>query len=151
MDSDASVLEGNDIRDTGDGTFTTVESTERFSRLDQYLMGLRPPGQIPDFFYILDTSATHQASSGPQVGVTLTSTRVDVSIDQVIAAEGERIPAAADAPKVFKMAFILLAREGEPPSQASIDKLNGIRTSWQTFFKNATDEKGKAPTKLKLK
>ncbi|MEE8367401.1 MAG: hypothetical protein V3S30_03710 [Thermoanaerobaculia bacterium] len=151
LDSDASVLEGNDIRDNGDGTFTTVESTERFSRLDQYLMGLRPKKQVPDFFYVIDTSGVAQPGDGPQEGVTVGGTRVDVSIDQVIAAEGARVPKSADAPKVFKMAFILLAREGEPPTQESIDKLQMIRQRWQTFFKDGTDGKGKANTKLKLK
>jgi hypothetical protein len=151
LDSDASVLEGNDLRDNGDGSFTTVESTERFSRLDQYVMGLRPAGQIPDMFYALDQSLTLQAGSAPQEGVTFNSSRVNVSIDQIIAAEGERIPAAADAKKAFKMAFVLLGRQGEPPSQASIDKLNGIRKKWQAFFKKGTDGLGAAPTKLKLK
>lgn len=151
LDSDASVLEGNDIRDNGDGTFTTVESTERFSRLDQYLMGLRPKKQVPDFFYVMDTSGVAQPGDGPQVGVVIGGTRVDVTIEQVIAAEGARVPKSADAPKVFKMAFVLLAREGEPPTQESIDKLQMIRQRWQTFFKDATDGKGKANTKLKLK
>jgi len=151
MHSEGSVMEGNFIVDNGDGTFTTIESTERFSRLDQYLMGLRGPGGVPDFFYVIDTSGVAQPGDGPQEGVVIGGTRVDVSLDQVIAAEGARVPKAADAPKVFKMAFILLAREGEPPSQASIDKLQLIRQQWQGFFKNGTNGKGKANTKIKLK
>jgi hypothetical protein len=102
-------------------------------------------------FYALDQSLTLQAGSAPQEGVTFNSSRVNVSIDQILAAEGERIPAAADAKKAFKMAFVLLGRQGEPPSQASIDKLNGIRKKWQAFFKKGTDGLGAAPTKLKLK
>ena len=47
MDSDASVMEGNDIEDLGGGQFRTVDAVKRFSRLDQYLMGLIPPGSVP--------------------------------------------------------------------------------------------------------
>ena len=41
VDSDASVMEGNDIEDLGGGSFRTVAAAERYSRLDQYTMGLR--------------------------------------------------------------------------------------------------------------
>ena len=40
MDSDASVMEGNDIEDLGGGSFRTVAAVQRYSLLDQYAMGL---------------------------------------------------------------------------------------------------------------
>ena len=43
MDSDASVMEGNDIEDLGGGSFRTVGAVRRYSRLDQYAMGLLSP------------------------------------------------------------------------------------------------------------
>ena len=42
FDSDASVMEGNDIEDLGGGSFRTTASVQRYSRLDQYAMGLLP-------------------------------------------------------------------------------------------------------------
>ena len=45
MDSDASVMEGNDIEDLGGGSFRTVDAVRRYSRLDQYAMGLIPAGR----------------------------------------------------------------------------------------------------------
>src|SRR5262249_2910964 len=44
FDSDASVMEGNDIEDQGGGQFRTVDAVKRYSRLDQYMMGAVPPG-----------------------------------------------------------------------------------------------------------
>ena len=40
FDSDASVMEGNDIEDLGGGSFRTTAAVQRYSRLDQYAMGL---------------------------------------------------------------------------------------------------------------
>ena len=43
FDSDASVMEGNDIEDLGGGSFRTTAAVQRYSQLDQYAMGLLPP------------------------------------------------------------------------------------------------------------
>ncbi|MBI4472636.1 MAG: hypothetical protein HY646_08215, partial [Acidobacteria bacterium] len=47
LDSEASVVEGNEWRDNGDGAFLIADDTQRYSRLDQYLMGLRRPDEVP--------------------------------------------------------------------------------------------------------
>ena len=52
FDSDASVMEGNDIEDQGGGPFRTTAAVKRFSRLDQYAMGLVSASQVPTFFYV---------------------------------------------------------------------------------------------------
>ena len=52
FDSDASVMEGNDIEDLGGGSFRTVAAVERYSLLDQYAMGLVPRIEVPPFFYV---------------------------------------------------------------------------------------------------
>ena len=53
----ASDMEGNEIRDNGDGSFVTTAATERYSPLDQYAMGLIPASAVPPFFYVDDGSA----------------------------------------------------------------------------------------------
>ena len=47
MDSDASVMEGNDIEDLGGGAFRTAATVQRYSRLDQYAMGYVTESQVP--------------------------------------------------------------------------------------------------------
>ncbi|MCP4657411.1 MAG: hypothetical protein GY856_18555, partial [bacterium] len=138
-DTDASVMEGNDLRDNGNGTFTTVAATSGgYSALDQYLMGLIPPEEVADFFWV-DNVTTPERDASPEVGVTFSGDRVDVRVDDVIAAEGERIPPAGEAPTRFRTAFLLLTRQGEPPSQASLDKLERFRRRWTSYFNEATD------------
>jgi hypothetical protein len=150
-DSDASVMEGNDIRDNGDGTFTTVAGTERYSKLDQYIMGLIPPEEVPDFFYVLGEDSSASRESNPAIGDTFSGERVNVSVQDVIAAEGPRDPSWQEAPKSFKMAFLVLGRRGEQVSDASRDKVNRYRKQWKPFFSQGTDGNGKVKTRLKKK
>ena len=58
FDSDASVMEGNDIEDLGGGSFRTTGAVQRYSRLDQYAMGLVPRVRSPPF----STSRTRRTS-----------------------------------------------------------------------------------------
>ncbi len=146
-DSNASVIEGNDIVDNGDGSFRTVAATSQYSRFDRYLMGLIPPARVPDFFYVNTDFPPRE--SAPEIGVTLRGPRVDVSIEDVIAAEGERQPASAEAPKKFKMAFVLVARSAQPPSETSTSQVNKIRKQWKGYFRAATGRKAKVLTKLR--
>lgn len=155
FDSDASVMEGNNWRDNGDGTFTTDAATDMYSALDKYAMGLRPPTEVPDFWFIRDPSRQQSCfdegpqSCPPQLNVTTAGTRVNVSINQVIAAERARSPAFGAAPTTFRYAFILIVPEGLEPTAEDLAKLDAIRRRWETFFPQVTDGRGTAITRLR--
>ena len=140
LDSDASVMGGFDLRDNGDGCFTTIAANDRYSRLYRYLMGLIPAQQVGDISLVTVVSGTGLTALHTSSGLNLTfeGTRLDLSIDDIIAIEGERVPSSKDAPKRFKMAFIVVGREGESPSQASIDKVDTIRKRWGPYFRKAS-------------
>ena len=151
FDSDASVLEGNDIQDLGNGSFRTVETVTRYSLLDQYAMGLVESTQVPSFFYVenpTNVSPAKSASSNPAVGVTFSGTRRDVSIDDVIAIHGRRSPSAADSPRVYRQAFVYIVSAGIAPDAAAIQKIDRIRVAWDQFFSRATDSRMRAETRL---
>ncbi len=149
MDSDASVMEGNDIQDLGGGSFQTVDAVKRYSRLDQYIMGAIPPSQVPSFFYVESPNSTHTPADAPQIGVSFTGTRRDVLVDDVIAINGARQPAADTAPKTFRQAFIYIVSNGRSLDQAQVTKLDRIRTQWQSFFGAATEGKMTSVTQLR--
>ena len=92
FDSDASVMEGNDIEDLGGGQFRTIDAVKRYSRLDQYMMGLVPPGSVPTFFYVESPVSTKIRSDAPSIGVSFTGTRRDVLVEDIIAVNGPRAP-----------------------------------------------------------
>ena len=148
LDADGSVMMGNDWVEEADGSFrSTDRATTHYSAFDQYLMGLAPPGAVPEFFYI-DNPNTGSPDDFPAVGSIRQGDRVDVTVDDVIAAIGPRIPASARAPKSFRMAFVLVSRDGQPVSQESIDKLDGFRRRWLDWFQEATDFRATAKTAL---
>ncbi len=149
LDSDGSVMEGNDIRDNGDGRFTTVATNLGYSPLDQYLMGLRPPAEVPPFFYV--SGSQFDPATNPATGVIIQGQRQDVAIDQVIAAEGERDPAVGDAPTRYTVAFVLVGRQGEPPSLESIKKVGRYRRNLARFFRETTGGRGRLSTSLRLR
>jgi hypothetical protein len=148
FDSDASVMEGNDIEDLGGGQFRTTDAVKRYSRLDQYAMGLVPPSQVPPFFYVESPSA-RQRGDAPAVGVTFTGTRRDVLINDVIAIHGPRIPASTETSKVHRQAFILVVSSGRTVDQGNVTKLERIRQQWETFFAQATENRMTANTRLR--
>jgi len=142
----ASDMEGNEFREDGGNRFTTTAATERFSPLDQYAMGLIPAADVPPFFFVGGCS---NPAAEPAVGVTIQGQRIDLTIDDIIAAEGPRVPSAAKAPHSFKMAFILVAQADQFPSEDSIAKVDRIRAAWEPYFAGAVDGHGSVSTVLK--
>jgi hypothetical protein len=152
FDSDASVMEGNDIEDLGGGSFRTVAAVQRYSLLDQYAMGLVPDSAVPSFFYVenpANMSASRTRESAPEVGITFNGTRRDVLIQDVIAVEGPRSPSAADSARVHRQAFVYLVSAGKVADNGQVAKVDGIRRAWEGFFLQATDRRMQAITTLR--
>jgi hypothetical protein len=151
FDSDASVMEGNDIEDQGGGSFRTAAAVQRYSLLDQYIMGLVPDSAVPPFFYVespINMSVTRTRESAPQVGVTFNGTRREVLIQDVIAVNGARDPNSAQSPRLLRQAFIYLVSAGRTADSVQVAKVDRIRRQWETFFLQATDNRMRADTRL---
>ncbi len=150
FDSDASVMEGNDIDDLGGGSFRTSDAVKRYSRLDQYAMGLVPPSFVPTFFYVESPTGSSKApESAPSIGVSFTGTRRDVLIDDVIAVMGTRVPTFSDSPKTHRQAFIYIVSNGRTADAGQVSKLDRIRVAWESFFLGATEGRMTLNSKLR--
>ena len=139
LSTDASLMLGNTWQDNGNGTFTSVRARKYYSPLDLYLMGFIDKSQVPPMLLIENSDVDPKQVS--EVGVTITGTPRYVSIDGIIAAEGERIPGPAESQKSFKTAFIFITS----PGTFSGDKLYGlenIRSGWLTRYSVLTDGAG---------
>jgi hypothetical protein len=153
FDSDASVMEGNDIEDLGDGRFRTVAATSRYSLLDQYAMGLVEASAVPPFFYVenpTEIAPSRNARSAPEVGVTFRGTRRTVTIDDVIAASGARVPSVAEARRDYRQAFIYVTSAGRVPEPDEVTKIDRIRIAWEQFLSAATDSRMRVDTRLRV-
>ena len=151
VDSDASVMEGNDIEDLGGGQFRTVAAEERYSALDQYAMGLRHDYEVPPFFYVespTNASPPVRNTSSPEVGVTFNGTRRDVLIQHIIEVEGPRVPNADDSPRLHRQAFIYVVGRGSTADPDDLAKLDTIRRQWEPWFSEATEGRMRVETRL---
>ena len=142
-------MEGNDIEDLGGGQFKTVDAVKRFSRLDQYLMGLIPPGSVPTFFYVESPNSNKLKTDGPSIGVSFTGTRRDVLVDDVIAIHGPRTPPSTETSKIHRQAFIYVVSSGRTTDAAQVAKVDRIRSQWEAFFGQATENRMSANTRLR--
>ena len=151
MDSNASVMEGNDIEDLGGGSFRTVDAVKRYSMLDQYAMGLVSDSQVPDFFYVesaVNVQPPREATDDPDVGVTFNGTKRVVRVEDIIAAMGRRSPTSSNSPRVHRQAFVYVVANGTTLDNAQVSKLDGIRRAWVDFFNQATGKRMRAQTTL---
>jgi len=147
----SSLMEGNAWREAGGSLYTTSETAVNyFSRLDQYLMGLRPPEEVPPFTYLETDPQTHELlrQKSPVSGYSVSALKHTARVEQVIEREGPRLPDAASAPKSFRVAFILLAEPGATPSAPTLQKMSTYRNALVRYFSVATDRLGSLDTTL---
>ena len=122
--------------DNGDGTYTSnpdsrFSSSNRFSPLDLYNMGLYEASEVPPMQLLkLDTPLT----KGARAGTTITATPVEVTIEQIIEANGPRIPSAADSQKTFHIGFIYLTKPGETVTEDVYTQINAVRDNFEQRF-----------------
>ena len=116
-----SLMGGRSWRENGDGTFTLVDDRSidlggGHSWLDLYAMGLADASEVPDMFFLRNLRPVGGAdATGPY-----TADKEVVTIDQIIAAEGERVPAASNAQTAFNAGLVYLV---EPGKSADTDLL----------------------------
>ncbi len=152
MDSDASVMEGNDIEDLGGGAFRTAATVQRYSRLDQYAMGYVTESQVPAFFYVEGPSnvvPSREREDAPRTGVTFNGTKRTVLIQDVVAVMGSRQPSAGQAPRIHRQAFIFVLSNGRTLDHAQTDKIDLFRRQWGTFFERAVEGRARIESRLR--
>lgn len=149
-DSEASLLEGNKIQDNGEGQsprFITTDNVQVYSPLDQYLMGFRAPSDVPPTFVITSPSIG-TSYRVPQAGVGINGGRRDITVEDVIAVAGPRIPDYTTAQRRFRFAIIMLVPAGLQPSTVELAKVDSFRQRFEQFYHRASSENGWADTTL---
>lgn len=152
-DSDASVIEGNEIQDAG-GSFRTGTPSQRYSPFDLYAMGVMRESEVPATFYVASpvitdpTTLSASRDSSPRSGVSMTGTRTDVTIDAVVAAMGARSPAAGTGPRLHRQAWVYVTSAGRPADAAALSKLDSFRHAFEGFFESATGGRMTVDTRL---
>jgi len=152
-DSDASVIEGNEIQDSG-GSFRTSAPSLRYSPFDLYAMGVLSESEVGATFYVESPVITEPTTGGfdrespPRSGVSMTGTRRDVTIGAVVSEMGARSPAAGSGPREHRQAWIYVTSAGRAADPAAISKLETFRRAFEDFFAQATGGRMTVETRL---
>ena len=64
--------------------------------------------------------------------------RIDITIEDVIAHNGPRAPSFEDAPKDFSTAFVAVVLPGRTPSAELLERTEGVRRQWITYWEKVT-------------
>ncbi len=155
MDADAgdasggSVMYGGMITDLGNNAYKDIAGKRKYTPLDQYLMGLRKAADVPAMWYVDVDGSGHGNPAmpwSPGSVTELTGKRVDFTIQDVIRANGPRVPELSKCH--LKVAFALVYPTALPPTDADIAKVNAYRMALEAWWQPGTDYLGSVDTRL---
>lgn len=134
--TEASIMGGGVWLDNFDGTFTQLDDdyyvpATGWSYLDLYLMGLISPAEVPDFFILRNLVPAGKDANGHPM---FKADRTRVTIQDVIAAEGPRLPGVDKSQREFNTGIVIVVQHGEKPSRELIERAEGIRKQWIEYF-----------------
>lgn len=146
VDTRASVQDGLAWVDNANGTFTWNERAKRFGPLDLYGMGLMPADELPPFFAIVDVpNYTRPSCEAYQPGRiptqnTVSGTRLDLTSDDLIAANGPREPAASSG--YVRELQVVLTRPNESVTSVTAvglaQRIDRARLWWEDWVRVAS-------------
>jgi uncharacterized protein (TIGR03437 family) len=148
FNSEASLMEGNRIRDNGQGVFprfSTTAAVQEFAPLDQYLMGFRAAEETPPTFFVRNAT-TRQTF--PRVGVNFDGERRDVAVQELIDIYGRRTPDHTVSQRRWRFAFIVVGTGDTVPTVADIAQVEGYRSLFGAYFQRVTGDRATADTRL---
>lgn len=136
LDSDASLMYGQDWMKVADDQYLAYDERQRYSALDLYLAGFYHENEVGPIHYI--ESADLEKTAIYQKGVRIAGRERIFSIEDVIAAEGERIPDYQSAQKKFKIGLLYLTKNSEVPDSSIVHNLNKFSEDLSLRFAHYT-------------
>lgn len=138
--TEASTLGGGVWQDNLDGTYTQLRDgyfvpATGYSDLDLYLMGLLSAAEVPDFFVLRDMVPVGEDRDGHSI---FRAERIKVTIQDVIAAEGHRLPDVYHSQRKFNTGIVIVVEHGKAPSRQLVEQANGIRQQWIKYWDKTT-------------
>jgi hypothetical protein len=138
--TEASAMGGGVWQDNLDGTYTQLDDNyyvpaTGYSYLDLYLMGFLSPSEVPDFFILRNLVPAGKDGNGHPI---FKADRTKITIQDVIAAEGPRLPDPGHSQKHFNTGMVMVVEHGKAPTAELIERTNGIRERWIDYWTTVT-------------
>jgi hypothetical protein len=145
---EASAMGGGVWQDNLDGTFTQLDDdyyvpATGWSYLDLYLMGLIAPSEVPDFFILRNLVPQGRDANGHPI---FKADRTKVTIQDVIAVEGPRLPDVDHSQKEFNTGMVVVVEHGKTPSKELLERTEGIRLRWMDYWTTTTGHRSSMTT-----
>jgi hypothetical protein len=145
---EASAMGGGVWQDNFDGTYTQLDDdyyvpATGWSYLDLYLMGMIAPPEVPDFFILRNLVAAGRDANGRPI---FKADRTKVTIQDVIAVEGPRLPDVEHSQKDFNTGMVVVVEHGKTPSKELLDRTEGIRLRWTDYWETTTGQRSHMTT-----
>ncbi len=137
--NDVSYMGGSYWQDNGNGTYTNLSpaffANAGYSQLDLYALGLLPPQSVASMFILQNLNLV---GYDPLNHPIYTGTRVNFTINDIIAAKGPRVPAFAQSQRIFNVGLVGLVQPGATPTAILQQRLRGIRSAFTSHWTAAT-------------
>jgi hypothetical protein len=145
---EASAMGGGVWQDNFDGTYTQLDDdyyvpATGWSYLDLYLMGLITPREVPDFFILRNLVSAGRDGNGRPI---FKADRTKVTIQDVIAAEGPRLPDVVHSQRQFNTGMVVVVEHGKTPSKELLERTEGIRSRWMDYWVTTTGHRSTMAT-----
>lgn len=140
LPTEASTLGGGVWQDNLDGTWTQLRDgyfvpAAGYSYLDLYLMGLISAAEVLDFFILKNLLRVGEDANGHPI---FRGERTKVTIQDVIAAEGARLPDVDHSQRKFNTGIVVVVEHGRSPSREILERAEGIRQQWIEYWATTT-------------
>jgi hypothetical protein len=106
-----------------------------WSKLDLYLMGMAAPSEVPDFFILRNLVQAGTDRNGHPI---FRADRTKVTIEDVIAVAGARVPDVEHSQKQFNTGMVLMVEQGKKPSKEMVERATGIGEKWMEYWSITT-------------
>jgi hypothetical protein len=148
---EASAMGGGVWQDNFDGTYTQLDDdyyvpATGWSYLDLYLMGMIAPSEVPDFFILRNLAPAGRDGNGRPI---FKAGRTKVTVQDVIAAEGPRLPDVAHSQRQFNTGMVVVVEHGKTPSKELLERTEGIRLRWMDYWETTTGHRSTMTTNPK--
>lgn len=140
LPTEASTMGGGVWQDNFDGSYTQLRDfffvpATGYSYLDLYLMGLISAAEVPDFFVLQNLTRVGKDVNGHAI---FNAERTKVTIEDVIAAAGPRLPDVDHSQRKFNTGMVIVVERGRQPSHELTKQANAIRQQWVQYWETTT-------------
>jgi hypothetical protein len=143
--TESSVMGGANFSSESDGRFRAHAANYGYSWTDLYLMGLAAPEEVRPWFYLANSDPALPKEYYAPDDQVVSGVRHDVTLDNLVAAEGVRNPSAGLSQRLFRVLYVLVT-DGSAPTEEEVAKMNEWRALLEKNFAIATGGRARVAT-----